>query len=256
METLGADDRRALEQAYGVDFTDDIWHELLNCLESYSIWGAVERNAAPVQELFNALDGVSAAATKLIHAMSATNEADMNFALHRTVDDEEESLFRDYERRELIYEQMTKDVAQELAQWGHDDPEGRADGIVGDWRERRYFPEPSLTDRLIDDLPRLLVSISRAKDGYTSGKRGTFKDGEAWKDHVRRLADWAGRHRYPVSARKDSDKTVGDGASAFTEFVWAVTKLAPASYQKHQHSKSALATAISRAIGNGSNKRR
>lgn len=249
METLSSDDRAKLEKAYRVEFTDGIWHELLNRLESYSIWASVERSGATVQELFKVLDGVTAAAEKLIHAMSVSDEADMNFALHRIVDDEDETLFRDGERRELIYEQMRVDVADDLALLGHDDPAGRADEIVGEWRSRRYFPEPSLTDRLIDDLPHLLVSISRAKAGYGSGKRATFKDGEAWKDCVRGLVEWAERHRFPVSVRKDSDKTAGDGTSAFTEFVWALTELMPPDYQKHRQSKSALASALTRALG-------
>jgi hypothetical protein len=73
-----------------------------------------------------------------------------------------------------------------------------------------------------------------------------FQPGESWNVWVRDLADVLPERGFPISARKDVDKS--DTVSPFVVFVLELQKLIPERFRRGDFSPGALATLISKAI--------
>jgi len=74
-------------------------------------------------------------------------------------------------------------------------------------------------------------------------KRYPFQDGEAWKEFARAVRRWARHYEMPDGVRKDDA-----GQSPFVLMFYAMQREFADDFQRHQHSHSALATALSAAF--------
>ena len=236
-------DRETLQAAYGVVFVDDSWEELLKHLHFYAVFAGFERNAAPVAELQRLLTNLQKASGEFINAINAANTEELGYAMNRVVDDKWEEFFTHQWRQRQYWEAMEAEVTQELTALGHGDPETRAWEIVGGWRGRRFFPDPSLTDDLRDGVYEMQHAITRAMKSYEAGTEATVKDGDAWRGFIQGLSRWADSYRFPWTVSKDVDDV-----SSFVRLIAALQDLMPEHYRRHTQSLSALATGVSRAL--------
>ena len=169
--------------------------------------------------------------------------------MRQIVDEQWDTLFAVSLRRDQSRKIIADDLAAELSEMGHPDPDGRALEVLEGWRSRGFFPEPTLTDDLRDGMNQLQASISRAKAALDAGDVATVKDGDAWLELIRGLAGWAKKYGYPLKVSSGTDNSKDDGgASAFTHLVNGLQDLMPSAYRRHSSTLVALASGINRAL--------
>lgn len=137
-----------------------------------------------------------------------------------------------------------------------EDPRHESDAhVYANHLIKRHFNAPNLsaTDMLNHIswiLSSVVVACNRSLNEIETSDLAGHREGACWEGWIGQLTKTLNAHQLPTSVRTDSDKTKGDSHSAFVLFVYELQGCLDPDSRRHQHSKVALAKAITRARRN------